>query len=133
MRKKINLIITLSAILIISYYSLKPSGVSSGVPGSSSTTFLHLAAYFALAGSFLLHLHDNRKGHISALFISFCFGLIIELLQTQVDGRFFSFKDIAVNFAGASLVMLDHRSKIITEVIEIEDRFLEKLERTLYK
>jgi len=33
-----------------------------------------------------------------------------------------------MNFLGASIVLLDHRSRLITQLIEIEDRVLERVE-----
>lgn len=130
MRKKLNLLIVSSVMILISYYSIRPPSVSR--PGGGGSTLpLHFLAYFGLSAAFLLHLHDNRKGHITAVLASFCFGLLMELVQTQVPHRFFSYEDLLMNLLGASVVMLDHRSRMVTELIEKEDRLLEALEQRI--
>lgn len=124
MRKKLNLVLTGTVIGVIAFYSLRPG--SSVNIDSSLFPAMHLLAYFGLAGSFLLHFHDTRKGHFLAAGLAFSFSLLMEFLQIPVAGRSFSLYDITVNLLGSSLVILDHRSSLITELIELEDRLIQR-------
>lgn len=126
MRDKINLGIALSVMAVISYYSLKPSSaVNPGTGGMFPV--LHFLAYLGLSSVLLLYLHEKNNAVAIAAFSAFLFGLSMELLQTQISGRFFTFKDLAINLSGASAVALDHKIGISTNVIRYEDMTIEKL------
>ncbi|MFB6208745.1 MAG: VanZ family protein [Candidatus Nanohaloarchaea archaeon] len=96
MRKKLNLIIISAVAGLISYYSLRPVETVPGTGGATNFTILHFLAYFALGGAVLLHVHDNTKGHLIAAFSAFSFGLAMEVIQTQIPSRYFSYHDLAI-------------------------------------
>ncbi len=124
MRKKLNLLGLAAVISIVTYFSIRPlPGTSSGGTGLLP---LHFMAYFVLAAAFLVNFYDTTKGHIEAVSAAFFFGLLLELMQLNIPSRYFSFQDIGMNLVGASLVLLDHRLSIVTELVEVEDRVIEK-------
>jgi VanZ family protein len=124
-RKKINAVLTLAVISVIAFYSMKPG---SAVDPSTGGMFpiLHLLAYFGLAGSFLLHLHNRENGYLLAVFSAFVFGLSMEVAQTQIPGRFFTYKDLMINLVGASVTLVDTRIRFTESFIQMEDRLIER-------
>lgn len=108
---------------IITYFSVV--SLDSSATGRFSFSFLHLAAYFGLSAAFLVYFHDTQKGHLEAVLAAGLFGLGIEILQYGIPYRAFTFQDVAVNFIGASIVLLDHRIKLVTEIVAVEDKILE--------
>lgn len=87
---------------------------------------LHATGYFLLAGALMLHFHDTGKGHVEAVATAAGLGLLLEAVQFYLPYRIFSPEDVIVNAAGASLVILDHRSRAVTEIVRIEDRLIER-------
>ncbi|WEL19151.1 VanZ family protein [Candidatus Nanohalococcus occultus] len=124
MRTKINAAFLLAVAATITYFSTVSLN-SSGAP-SGTFSLLHLTAYFGLSAAFLLYFHDTRRGHLEAVLAAGAFGLGIELIQSTIPYRSFSFEDIAVNFLGASIVLLDHRIGAVSKAIEVEDKILEE-------
>lgn len=125
MRQKLNLAIVISIFVSITYLSLRP--VPSSLGNNVNFSFLHILAYFFLAGALLVYFHDTEKGHLEAIMVAGIIGIGIELLQTQIPYRTYATLDVVSNLIGASLVFLDHRSRIVTRIIEMEDRFLERI------
>lgn len=123
MRKRVNLLLAVAVALTITYFSL--ISISGSAVPDGTFSFLHLAAYFGLAGALMLYFHDTDRGHFEAFLASGLFGLTIELVQLGIPYRSFTPQDVAINFLGASIVLLDHRVKLVTEVVELEDRVLE--------
>lgn len=125
MRQKLNLGIVVTIASLITYLSLRP------VPGSVGNYvddfIIHLGGYFLLAGALLIYFHDTKRGHLEAIIVAAGLGLGIELLQSQIPYRYYGTDDVVANTIGASLVFLDHRSRIVTRIIEMEDRFLERI------
>jgi len=130
MRRKLNILLTSTVVLVISYYSLRPQALGNG-PGGGNTQFLHFLAYTVLAVSFLPYLHDRSRGYYISFLLAFIFGFSIELIQTQVPTRFFSLEDIAVNLLGSSLILLDVRSRYFEELLQLEGRILSEVEEFL--
>lgn len=125
MRKRLNLGLVVIIAGAITFFSLTPGGGQYG--GTSAVTELyHAVAYFALAAALLLYFHDTTKGHVEAVMVAVLFGTGIELTQAFLPSRFFSLADIAMNTMGASVIFLDHRSRIVTHVINTEERLLER-------
>lgn len=125
MRQRLNLATVLTVMAVIGYYSLIPYSGSGG--GFTTPLLKHLAAYFVLAAALMVYFHDTRKGHTEAVLVAGLFGLSMEIVQNFLPIRSFGFKDILVNFAGASIVMLDHRSKIVTTIVRLEDEMIEQV------
>lgn len=127
MRNKLNAGLAAGVILVISYYSLKPG---SAVNPSTGSMFpiLHLLAYFGLAGAFLLNLNDRNRNYIIAIFSAFTFGLLMELMQTQITGRFFTYQDLVINLVGASIILTDSKLGLADYFIQLEGRFIEKID-----
>ncbi|WP_414836807.1 VanZ family protein [Candidatus Nanohalococcus occultus] len=123
-RTKVNAGFLVAVAGVITYFSTVSLN-SAGAP-SGTFSFLHLAAYFGLGAAFLLYFHDTRRGHLEAVAAAGVFGLGIELVQSTIPYRSFSFEDIAVNFLGASIVLLDHRIGAVSKAIEVEDKILEE-------
>jgi VanZ family protein len=123
-RKKLNLLGLATVISIVTYFSIRPlPGTSSG---GASIIPLHLIAYFVLAAAFLVNFHDTTRGHIEAVSAAFVFGLLLEMMQLNLPSRYFSFHDMGMNLLGASIILLDHRIGVVTELVEVEDRLIEK-------
>lgn len=120
-----NLTLVAAVTAVILWGSLRPTSVAPSTGTGSSALVLHVAAYFALAGALVLYFHDTGKGLLEAALTAVIFGLAIELVQSTMQSRFFSTVDIAANAAGASLVLLDHRVNLVTEIVELEDRAIE--------
>lgn len=128
MRSYLNLGIVLSVAGVIAYYSLAP--VPSGPYDTTVidlTLVYHFAAYFGLAAALLLYFHDTTKGHVEAMLVAALFGASLELTQLQLPSRYFSLTDMGINLLGASLIFLDHRSRLVTRIIRIEDSILATL------
>ncbi len=128
MRQRLNGLTVLTIAGVITYYSIRP--VPTGPYEPSGFSYMpyvyHVVAYVVLAAALLLYFHDTRKGHIEAVMAAAVFGAVIETVQYGLPSRYFSIADMTVNLAGAALVMLDHRSVVVTQVIQTEDRLLEQ-------
>ncbi len=125
MRRRLNFALVVAITTTISVLSL----VNPGEPGrgvSMLAPVLHAAGYFLLAGALMLHFHDTDKGHLEAVGTAAGLGLLLEAVQFYLPYRIFSPEDVIVNAAGASLVVLDHRSEAVTRVVRIEDRLIER-------
>lgn len=123
MREKFNLLLLAAVASTITYFSVV-SIEASGAPGGTFS-FLHLSAYFGLAAAFLLKFHDTDRGHLEAFLAAGMFGLAIEIIQYGIPYRAFTLQDVGINFLGASVVLLDQRVKLVTEIVAMEDRVLE--------
>ncbi len=126
MRSRINAGLVLLTAAVITYLSLKPALPAQDAVGEGTFQFGHFLLYFLLAGALLLHFHDTPRGHIEAVLAAGTFGVLIELAQLAVPVRTFSAADIAVNFLGAAVVLLDHRARVVTYLIEKEDALIER-------
>ena len=120
MRKTVNLTALTLIGLTVAYFSLNSTGFL-GLPSLP----LHLTGYFLLAGAALINFHNTTKGHLEAIATAFIFGLLLELLQTQIPSRTFSIIDLAVNLTGASLILVETRFKTVHRFIELEDKIIE--------
>ena len=129
MRKKLNYILTPTILIVITYYSLKPQGLSA--PGTGSSKPLHLVAYLALSTSIMLNLYGRKYSHTSAVFLATVYGFLIELIQLQLPTRFFRYEDILLNFLGSGLILMDFRKTISGLVIDFEEKILEEFGRFL--
>ena len=127
MRKYVNEVGLIAVLGIICYFSLSTG--SSVVSSGSSFIPMHGVAYFVLAAGFLVNFHDTTKGHFEAVLLAFLFGVLMEFMQTQVPGRVFSLRDMGMNLLGASIVLLDHRVRIVSEFVTLEDRMIEAMLR----
>lgn len=127
MRDKFNLLSVLGLTIIISYLSLtqSPGGGSEG-PGFLAIGF-HLFAYFFLAGSLVLYFHNREIGYFGSVLIAGSFGLLMELGQTQIPTRVFSYNDLIINFLGASMIALDSKLGLENRIVDLEDRILREL------
>lgn len=123
-RQKINLLGVAAATAFITYESTvrltEPVGQEIGL----SMLMLHGVAYFGLASALLIYLHDTSNGHLEAILIASTVGLSLELIQMHLPYRFFGWKDLVANTAGASLVLLDYRLFVASRVVQVEDRIL---------
>jgi len=124
MRDRVNTAVLGFILIFISYFSLNSGGV--GGSSASSLVPLHAIAYFVLAVGFLVNFNDTDKGHLEAVFSAFAIGLLIELMQLYIPERIFSFTDMGMNLAGASIILLDHKLKIVNEIVELEDKLIEQ-------
>lgn len=120
MREKLNLLGLTATVSLIVYGSL-----SSGGPATAGGLPLHFIAYFVLASAFLVVFHDTEKGHIEAVIASSALALILELLQWNLPYRTFSTTDFFISAFGASLIILDHKIGIITELVNLEDKIIQ--------
>lgn len=125
MRERLNLLLLAAVASTITYFSF--ISIEAGAAPGGTFSFLHLAAYFGLASAFLLKFHDTKRGHVEAFLAAGLFGLGIEIFQYGIPYRAFTLQDVAMNFLGASIVLLDHRVELVTEIVELEDRMLEAL------
>ena len=121
MRKYINFTALIAVAATVAYFSLNTTGFF-GLPSPP----LHFTGYFLLAGAALINFHNTTKGHLEAVTAAFIFGAIIEIVQSQIPSRTLSMTDMAVNLAGASLIMIETRFKTVHKIIELEDKTIEK-------
>lgn len=127
MQRRLNLALVLVIAALITYYSTRPLPAGLYASGVDFTLFYHGTAYFLLAGALLLYFHDTTTGHVEAVLFAAAFGAILELIQYGLPTRFFSFADMAINTLGASLILLDHRARIVSQIIAWEDTLLETI------
>ncbi len=125
MRDYLNISLFFFILILISYLSLTP--ISTPDTGLPVAVIGHLGMYFLLAGALLTYFHDKKHSHIDAVMISGLTGLMIELIQSQLVYRTFDIIDIFVNFVGAGLIMLELKVPVVHKIVELEDKFLEKL------
>lgn len=129
MRDALNLALAGAVAAAIATLSLAPVE-GAAAPAPAFLPYLaHLAAYFLLAGALLLYFHDTPHGHVEAVVVAALAGAAVELGQAGVPGRTASLLDAAVNLAGASMILLDHRSRAVTRIVTAEDRMLARLAR----
>jgi len=125
MRDYLNISIVISILAIISYLSLSPiSTPNTGLPVSY---IAHFGMYFSLAGALLVYFHEKNHAHLDAVILAGMTGLFLELVQSQIGYRTFSFSDIAINFIGAGLILVEQRVPVVHQVVILEDNFLEKI------
>lgn len=90
---------------LIALLSFIPIKAYSEAPPFQYSTFFHGLAYFLL--SFLvvntLVLKKRKSCRLQSFIYSFCYGLIIEVVQFFLPFRFFEANDIFANFIGAFL------------------------------
>lgn len=127
MRQRLNLALVLGIAATIFYFSVRPIPAPAYDAGFNTTLLYHAAAYFAFAAALLLYFHDTPRGHVEAILTATLFGATMELLQFFITNRVFSVIDITANTLGAGLVLLDHRSRLVTSVIATEDRMIDRL------
>lgn len=129
MREKFNLCITASLAILIAYLSLtpRPSYPSSlGELSPTITTLIyHSLAYAALSTSAAVTLRERDMEISGAVIGAAAYGLLIEIAQIQVAGRFFTYPDIVANTAGASLVIIDYRFRFLERLLGIQEDFIE--------
>ncbi|MDG1840973.1 MAG: VanZ family protein [Crocinitomicaceae bacterium] len=95
-RKTLLIISWIGVFLGITFLSLLPP--KSAVPVGEYDKISHLFAYMCLAlNSFLL---INSKNHFVGVVVLICYGILIELLQAYIPGRFPSFWDGIANSIG---------------------------------
>ena len=87
-------------LLVVTYLSLTPQPPSlPDVPMSDKLA--HFAIYALLA--FLVDASWPEQGFTRAKWLSlFAYGVVIELLQSQIPNRLFSIADLAANMAGVA-------------------------------
>ncbi len=127
MRQKLNLTAAAVTAGLILYLSVIPYRGTGG--GSSLGLVKHVIAYFVLSATLMAYLHDRGRGPIAAILIATAFGVSLEIAQNFLPTRNFAVTDIAANAAGASLILLDHRSAILARILNIEDVLIEVLLR----
>lgn len=125
MRKKVNLaglIAIFSAITYLSLAQLSTTGSTNSI-GILALLF-HLGAYFGLAAALSLYFHESKDRYLESVVIAILFGVIMEIGQTQVPGRAFSYIDIGLNSLGASAVLLDIKLGLVSELASLEERVI---------
>lgn len=127
MRRRVNqaVLLGVAATIVAGSVARFPGGP--GGDAASLFPVLHVAAYFALAAALLLVFHDTPRGHVEAVTVAVAFGVAMEGVQLVVPHRTFAVSDMAVNAAGASLVLLDHHVDAVHRVVAWEDRLLARL------
>ena len=131
MRKKLNLAAVLSIVVGIAYLSLRSTS-GSAVGTSTNGYILHSIAYFALAAALITYFQDTQRGHFEAVLVATAFGFLIELIQMTLSYRYFGVYDALANLAGASLILLDSRSVVVSKVVETEDRILSTVSSIIF-
>lgn len=128
MRQRLNLALVVGIATTIFYFSVRPIPAPTyDAGGLNAALVYHAAAYFVLAAALLLYFHDTPRGHVEAILTAALFGIAMESAQLFLPNRLFSPVDILVNGMGASIVLLDHRSRLVTTVIELEDRMIDRV------
>lgn len=128
MRQRVNAMIVGGTATLIAFYSIRPLPTTYDTGGVIPPAVLyHAAAYFVFASALLLYFHDTPRGHIEAILAAVMFGIVLESVQLFLPGRLFSLVDITANTLGASIIVLDHRSRLVTRVIATEDRLLDRV------
>ena len=125
LRDYVNISIISSVLLAISYLSLSP--VSTPSTGLPVAVIAHFGMYFSLAAALLVYFHEKNHTHLDAVILAGMTGLLFELVQSQLGYRTFSFVDIAINFAGAGLVLMEQKVPVVHQVVKLEDLMLEKI------
>ena len=111
---------------VIFYFSTIPQvqmEETYGYVGRGDISYLHLPVYFILSFLFLrlfIASEYKNRSFIIAVLSSTIYGACMEVMQIFIDGRFFSYLDMLLNFAGSCLViifmkrtlLLDNRLKI---------------------
>ncbi|MCH9023663.1 MAG: VanZ family protein [Planctomycetes bacterium] len=92
----------------IAYMSTRPASQLPGILTDWDKLF-HMIAYGVLSVSaysvLVCSIHRNRSDAIKWMVLYvFCYGALMELLQTQVLGRRASWADVAANTLGISIV-----------------------------
>lgn len=127
MRQRINTAAVVLCVLAIIAGSLAhPPEVATSGP-SATAPLAHLAAYFILAAGLLTVFHDTPRGHRHAIIAAAGLGLGLELVQSQLPWRTGSLADVLINTAGASLILLDHDSRLVSQLIDLEERVITRL------
>jgi len=122
MRRKLNLLGLIGLCILIGFNSVSHFSKPGFLP-------LHFLAYFGLASAFLVNFHDTRIGHFEEAAAAFIFGFLMEVVQLSVPYRYFSIRDIGMNFAGAALVFFEAKIPVVHKVVEWEDRLIEAVLR----
>jgi len=126
MRQRVNAMIVGGIAILIAFYSIRPLPTTYDTGAVIPPAVLyHAAAYFVFASALLLYFHDTPRGHIEAILAAVMFGIVLESVQLFLPGRLFSLVDITA--LGASIIVLDHRSRLVTRVIATEDRLLDRV------
>lgn len=105
-------ILTIIYASVILYMSLspRPPGADVGRKTVPYFTYLsHMGMYFLLSTSLYVTMKEggffNEKLLSVVVFSSFLYGLVIEILQLLVPGRFFSIFDLIMNGVGCLLFL----------------------------
>ncbi|MEM4247900.1 MAG: VanZ family protein [Candidatus Nanoarchaeia archaeon] len=106
----LNKIFSLFAIIwagIILYFSAKI------VPGAEiiGDKSIHIFAFFILAVLVYLAIKENSGAIVFAMLFAFAYGIIIEILQLYIPGRFASLGDVAANAIGIVLAIAFYEKK----------------------
>ncbi len=106
-RSRVRILLTAYTALLL-YFSLTPAGGGQVAGFGFNLLLTHAAAYMML-GILAIHafpdiMQDSRLKIL--LYVSF-FGIGVELLQTTVPGRYFSWADIGMNTVGAAVVLVE--------------------------
>lgn len=81
--------------LLILAFSVMPAETTSAPPGYSAPG--HFTAYLVLCLLLAVWPMEGRKAFV----VTFAYGLLMELLQIPVPGRYFELQDIGLNALGA--------------------------------
>ena len=125
MREKLNLAAVGIVCATITYFSVYQSFSLVGYTGSSY--ILHGLAYFGLAAVLLMHFHPTKHGIMESIILASAAGIGIELIQSALSYRTFSFLDIMVNTFGASLVVFDYHGFAVDKIVALEDKALDQI------
>lgn len=107
--RKLPVLCAVAVATVIAAGSLTPvaaTGTGSGAPWLSY--MLHVAAYAALAAFLVLSWGWSRLRYVHAVLTATAYGVLMELLQVPVPGRFFSLFDIMANTGGAAAIGFNH-------------------------
>jgi len=94
--------------LLILFFSVNPVTASESSRGSLFPGFEHIVAYsiFSLLLFFVLFDHKIKHLFIATLLVSFVYGFGIEIIQSILPWRDFSFSDSMFNLIGSSSIIL---------------------------